>query len=995
MTNTLEADPRREPPRADSHKCLFGGYKTVGLVCDDVPFVVNALGSERFITLSIGRRFVVYDTKKLTLALMSPPLQHKISAIQAKRDLTFTACGAQVVCWKRVSIRGSITAHAHDVSHLLLLGDLLLSVDVSGVLATHNIHTLQRVNQIHLHTPCSAIMHPDTYLNKVVVGADTGAIELWNIRSAKRVYAYARRSSPVTTISQSPAVDVAAVGLADGTIQILDLRLDHILLTFHQTSRVTSLTFNTDDPRATKGRLAARRALLVSSGADGALAVWDLDAGKSACVISAAHAAAISSAAFLPSEPLLVSASEDNSLKMWIFDQELPKPRLLKHRQGHSLAPVQIRFYGESDNIVSAGRDGALRLFHCWREQQSCALSQKVAAARLPTVHAMAVCPWREKDWPNMVTAHRGEAAVRTWTLQDKRLAQVQLRPDAPRDALLPEATCVAISACGNFALCGTAVGVIYKYNLQSGRPRGHYPAELRYRGGKRRRDAGMMEAVVVVEEEMHAGPVYGVEVDALNSLVVSGGYDGTVRFWEFRTHTLLKRLLLGSPVSHLEINRSAGLVALCCDDLVARAVDLATKEVIRSFRGHTARITDIGISADARWLLSASEDTSVRVWDVPTGRCIEWMEFPESVTSLSLSADGRILAMAHANSPGISLWINNAHFGSAVVHTIATKPTKMLQPADVALEEDELHEHPSLDDDAEFDEPEHEKEMPKDDSRRHDGMITLSTALPQSSKWLSLAYLDLIKKRNKPIEPPKAPASAPFFLPVSKAVRPDFQGAPEGDSKEEEPPLASAGWEDEEEDAISEAMDTEDATSSHVASDKSKSSSRILKRTGFARPRTKLCKLLEEASLRADQLTAEAVEGSGPADTTSEEAEVWQRLQTVYAEVVREVKGMSPSAIDFEIQSLCLGVEDDDGARQVRLTLRWLLVELQAGSNFELIQAYLHRVIHVYKEILQEREELRQLVGQLHSVQAERWRKMRALMQHAQCLIGFFSKQQ
>lgn len=32
---------------------------------------------------------------------------------------------------------------------------------------------------------------------------------------------------------------------------------------------------------------------------------------------------------------------------------------------------------------------------------------------------------------------------------------------------------------------------------------------------------------------------------------------------------------------------------------------------------------------------------------------------------------------------------------------------------------------------------------------------------------WHNLAYLDIIKMRNKPIKPPEKPKSAPFFLPA------------------------------------------------------------------------------------------------------------------------------------------------------------------------------------------------------------------------------------
>ena len=53
------------------------------------------------------------------------------------------------------------------------------------------------------------------------------------------------------------------------------------------------------------------------------------------------------------------------------------------------------------------------------------------------------------------------------------------------------------------------------------------------------------------------------------------------------------------------------------------------------------------------------------------------------------------------------------------------------------------------------------------------DGLVTLSS-LPKS-KWANLSKLADIKQRNKPIEPPKAPKAAPFFLPTKEGLTSEF----------------------------------------------------------------------------------------------------------------------------------------------------------------------------------------------------------------------------
>ena len=68
------------------------------------------------------------------------------------------------------------------------------------------------------------------------------------------------------------------------------------------------------------------------------------------------------------------------------------------------------------------------------------------------------------------------------------------------------------------------------------------------------------------------------------------------------------------------------------------------------------------------------------------------------------------------------------------------------------------------------------------------EALVTLSS-LPKS-RWSNLLNLDVIKERNKPIEPPKQPKKAPFFLPTLPGLEPKFiPAADDGDI-----PTAEAG---------------------------------------------------------------------------------------------------------------------------------------------------------------------------------------------------------
>lgn len=62
------------------------------------------------------------------------------------------------------------------------------------------------------------VAHPDTYLNKVVVGGQGGRLQLWNFSSGSLIYEFQGIPSPSTIrcITSSPALDVVGLGLEDG-----------------------------------------------------------------------------------------------------------------------------------------------------------------------------------------------------------------------------------------------------------------------------------------------------------------------------------------------------------------------------------------------------------------------------------------------------------------------------------------------------------------------------------------------------------------------------------------------------------------------------------------------------------------------------------------------------------------------------------------------------------------------------------------------------------
>jgi WD40 repeat protein len=91
--------------------------------------------------------------------------------------------------------------------------------------------------------------------------------------------------------------------------------------------------------------------------------------------------------------------------------------------------------------------------------------------------------------------------------------------------------------------------------------------------------------------------------------------------------------------------------------DTTVRLWDVETGRCLRVLEGHTREVTTVAWSADGRRALSGSFDKTVRVWDAETGRCLRVLEgHASNVWSVAWSADQHS-ALSSSNDQTIRLW--------------------------------------------------------------------------------------------------------------------------------------------------------------------------------------------------------------------------------------------------------------------------------------------------------------------------------------------------
>lgn len=247
------------------------------------------------------------------------------------------------------------------------------------------------------------------------------------------------------------------------------------------------------------------------SGSDvGHIAVWNLETRSLVVQQENIHSGAVSGMKCLPSEPLLVTSSPDNSLRLWIMDSDTLGPRLYRFKEGHFHPPDRVRFYGESGfTILSAGRDSCIRSFSLEAEFLNFSLgkaafnlkqAKKGRAEKqiMPAITEFYAEPTREGEWDNIVARHEGLPAVSTWSYHRrtrgsflllherfKKLPKVMptvsyaLRVAIFEVSTFPCLQCTVITACGNFCVIGYSTGHVDRFNIQSGIHRLSYGAPV------------------------------------------------------------------------------------------------------------------------------------------------------------------------------------------------------------------------------------------------------------------------------------------------------------------------------------------------------------------------------------------------------------------------------------------------------------------------------------------------------------------------------------
>jgi WD40 repeat protein len=520
-----------------------------------------------------------------------------------------------------------------------------------------------------------------------LLASGTSEIALWGTARAKEL-ARVEAESWVTALAFSPDSQVLAAGHDDGRVSLWKVPGLTALgdLEGHEDG-ISALAFNADGTQLTtagddhrirvwdvKKKSLVREwqghtdrvpglawhpsgEFLISVGWDTTARVWEPGRDEPTMLLNA-HSDQVNAVAVSPDGKLLACADSDFTIHVWDDPRHGRQKFVLN---GHTDEIRALAFNPAGTRLASAGAD---RVVHIWDvtagklvagPNPSARNSIAVAASTLFTTGGNLLQAWDresgQRAWPvadseavhfvatspdgKLLATSGPTADVKVWDTAAKSVVQTLSHTKAPIGS-------PAFSADGTLlATASVSDGLLWVWKV------------------------GTPEAVLVIPEAADACTLESVAFHPNGKYVAVGGLDwlatsgtdGALCVWDLEARD--KHLTLEAGVTAVAFDHTGRYLASGTFSQNGQSVvvwDFEKQEKVFDLPGHHDRINAVAFSPDGSWLVSGGDDSTIRVWNVLTGRLAVARQFDAAVQSLAFSPDGKYLFTGNGNTTAYRL---------------------------------------------------------------------------------------------------------------------------------------------------------------------------------------------------------------------------------------------------------------------------------------------------------------------------------------------------
>jgi WD40 repeat protein len=468
-----------------------------------------------------------------------------------------------------------------------------------------------------------------------------GTLSVWDLRSGLRVRAIRTLSDGLVAVALVPDGTRALCGSADGTLKMWDLdtgrelgrmmrhslELDDFqegLRNLQLEQRVSGDQLSEEDEAMDESLLLSQLAqshvmrvtavaisgdgrLAVSASDDQTLKVWDLENGHELRALKG-HATEVNTVAIVPNGQLAVSGSFDGMIKVW----NLHGGKSPKRHQGHRGSVNAVAVMPDGRRALSAARDTNPGI----KEWSLKTLDEQATYYHeMSDVKSLAPTP---HGW---IVAGADDGTLVAWNFEDEWWEEYPRTFQGHKASI----SGLAVTPDGRLLISASKDKTLRVWNAETGR-------ELRNLMG-------------------HSAKFQAVAITPDGQFVVSGADDRTVGIWTLRTGEEL-RTLQGhtESVNAVAITPDGTKVVSGASDLTLKLWDLESGRELRTLQGHKDWISSLAMTPGGKSVVSASNDATLKVWDLESGACLCTFTAESAVYCCAVASDScTIVAGEHS----------------------------------------------------------------------------------------------------------------------------------------------------------------------------------------------------------------------------------------------------------------------------------------------------------------------------------------------------------
>ena len=472
-------------------------------------------------------------------------------------------------------------------------------------------------------------------------GHDDGVVKLWKLPKLELIAEFAAHAEAISSIAFS----------ADGR-EITTASDDHLIRVWDVATKTMTREWRGHTDRVPAMAWHPTGKFLISVGWDTTARVWEPTRDEATMLLNA-HSDQVNTLAFSPKGELLACSDSDFVIHLW------EDPRHGKAHfalRGHTDEVRSLAFNSSGTRLASAGAD---RVIHIWDTTTGKLVAGPNPSARhgvvlsgqtLFSTAGGKLHAWNSetalREWPATIDADANELAVspdKKWLVTSGEGHEATLWDIAERKpvATLPhtKGPIGSPTFSANSELIATASrsdGLMWLWKV------------------------GQPEAILVIPEAADNSTLESIAFHPNNKYVAIGGLDwlatsgtdGALCVWDIEARD--KYLTIEAGVTALAFDFTGQYLAAGIYSQTGVTVgvwNFEKQEKLFDLPGHHDRINAVAFSPDGSWLVSASDDCTIRVWNVLTGRLTVARQFDAAIQTLAFDADGRHLYTGNANT--------------------------------------------------------------------------------------------------------------------------------------------------------------------------------------------------------------------------------------------------------------------------------------------------------------------------------------------------------